>query len=70
MDKFFTQTHCDRCHKPLNGIHTMSMFNTDIICMECKRAERKRSDYHNAVEADHAEIRKGNYNFGGIGYSE
>jgi hypothetical protein len=37
--------------------------------MDCKEEERKRSDYKSAVDADHAEIRKGNYNFKGIGYT-
>lgn len=68
MDTFFTQTHCDRCHQPLNGARTMSMYNNDCICMDCKDKERKRADYGKAVEADHAEIKKGNYNFKGIGY--
>jgi hypothetical protein len=36
--------------------------------MDCKEKESARSDYKDAVEADHAEIRKGNYNFKGIGY--
>lgn len=36
--------------------------------MDCIEKERKRSDYKDAVEADHEEIRKGNYNFKGIGY--
>lgn len=46
----------------------MSMFNEDCICMECAKKERQRADYNKAVEADHAEIRKGNFNFKGIGY--
>lgn len=36
--------------------------------MDCKDKERKRADYGKAVEADHAEIKKGNFNFKGIGY--
>lgn len=68
MDTFFTQTHCDRCHRPLNGARTMSMFNKDCICMDCSAKEKERPDYSKAVEADHAEIKKGNYNFEGIGY--
>jgi formylmethanofuran dehydrogenase subunit E len=44
MDTFFTQTNCDRCGKPLTGGRTMSMFNTDTICLECADAERKRAD--------------------------
>ena len=44
------------------------MYNNDCICMDCKDKERKRADYGKAVEADHAEIKKGNFNFKGIGY--
>lgn len=62
--------NCDRCHKPTNGITTMSMFNEDIICMECKDKERKRDDYDKAVKADIDEIKKGNYNFKGIGLND
>jgi len=57
---------CARCHQETN-CHTMSMFNRDEICMDCKRAERLRPDYQRAVEADEAAIRDGNYNFPGIG---
>lgn len=57
---------CDRCGCETNT-HTMSMFNTELICMKCKKIERQHSDYEKAVKADITEIRKGNYNFGGIG---
>lgn len=70
MDKFFTQTNCDRCGGSLDGGRIMSMFNTDCICMDCKEKEQQRADYRKAVEADHVEIRKGNYNFEGVGYAE
>ena len=66
MDSFFAKKYCDRCGKPLTT-RTMSMYNTDVICMECKAEERKRGDYDKAVEADHEAIRSGNYNFQGIG---
>lgn len=69
-DTFFEKTICDRCGKPLNGMRIMSMFNEDCICMECKEAERKKPEYTAAVEADHEQIRNGNYNFKGIGYPE
>jgi hypothetical protein len=62
--------NCDRCHQPTNGVTTMSMYNEDVICMGCKDAEKKRSDYKQAVDADVAEIEKGNYNYEGIGYEE
>lgn len=68
MDKFFTQTHCDRCGGSLENGRTMSMYNEDCICMSCKEKEKQRTDYNKAVESDHAEIRNGNYNFKGIGY--
>ncbi len=67
MDKFFSQKHCDRCGNSLEKGRTMSMYNTDCICMDCKNEERKREDYEKAIEAEHAEIKKGNYNFKGIG---
>jgi len=67
-DTFFEKQNCDRCGKLLNGIRIMSMYNEDCLCMECCKVEKQRSDYKVAVEADHAEIRKGNYNFKGIGY--
>ena len=56
---------CDRCRKETN-VHIMSMFNTDEICMECKDAERKRPDYKDAVAADEAAIRRGDFNYPGI----
>ena len=67
MDKFFTQTTCDRCHKSLAGGRVMSMFNEDCICMSCKEKEMARPDYKQAVEADITAIKNGNYNFIGIG---
>lgn len=68
MDTFFTQKYCDRCHGDLSDGRTMSMFNEDCICMKCKRKERERSDYKKAVQADHEQIKQGNYNFKGIGF--
>ena len=70
MDRMFNVKICDRCKKPITGARIMSMYNNDVICMNCKDAEKKRPDYKEAVEADHAEIRKGNYNFKGIGFKE
>lgn len=68
MDRFFTQKHCDRCGGSLDSGRTMSMFNEQCICMECKDKEMQRTDYNKAVEADHEQIKQGNYNFEGIGY--
>lgn len=68
MDTFYTKKYCDRCGGSLDGGRIMSMYNQDCICMECKKKERQRSDYKKAQAADMAEVRKGNYNFAGIGY--
>jgi hypothetical protein len=68
MDRFFTQKHCDRCGGSLDGGRTMSMFNEACICLECSKKERQRQDYNKAVEAEHEQIKQGNYNFKGIGY--
>lgn len=70
MDDFFKKTRCDRCHGPLDGGRIMSMYNEQTICMDCCEKEQQRADYRKAVEADHAEIRKGNYNFKGIGLKD
>lgn len=66
MDKFFTTTNCERCDGSLDDGRIMSMFNEDVICMKCKDAEKKDPEYSKAVEADHVEIKKGNYNYKGI----
>ncbi|MEK3988444.1 gamma-glutamylcyclotransferase [Robertmurraya sp. FSL R5-0851] len=66
MDRFFSQTHCDRCGGNLKSGRIMSMYNTNCICMSCKDKESKRTDYGEAVKADHEEIKKGNYNYKGI----
>lgn len=45
----------------------MSFFNTDTICMECAEAERKRPDYGAAHAAEVAAVRRGDWNFKGVG---
>ena len=68
QDEFFMKKKCDRCGGSLDGGRTMSRFNTDCLCMRCAEAEKNHPDYDKAVEAEIAEIRKGNFNFKGIGY--
>lgn len=69
-DRFFTQKYCDRCGGSLEGGRIMSMFNTDCICMKCKAEERKMKDYKKAQDAEINEVKKGNYNFSGIGLTK
>ena len=65
MDKFFTQTTCDRCGGTLAKGRTMSMYSTECICMVCAEAERKRKDYARACEAERAAVAAGDRNFKG-----
>jgi hypothetical protein len=39
-----------------------------LLSMACKDVERQRPDYGQAVDADNEAIRKGNFNYAGIGY--
>jgi len=57
---------CNRCRKEVT-VTTMSYFNEDTICMECRDKERAHPDFKKAREAEHAEVSRGNYNFGGVG---
>jgi hypothetical protein len=43
------------------------MFNREDICLDCKEKETKHPLYEKAREADEAQMRKGNFNFEGIG---
>ncbi len=57
---------CHRCKKETN-MHIMSMYNTQLICMPCKDKEEKHDDYAEARDAEHEQVKAGNYNFKGIG---
>ena len=65
-DPFFTKKICDRCGKPLSSGRIMSMFNEDVLCMDCYEAEKKDPDYKKAVEAEMNACRAGDFNFKGI----
>lgn len=60
---------CHRCGKKVSS-HTMSKFNTDLICLTCSNKEKHHPDYDRAVETELAAIRQGNYNFPGIGWTK
>lgn len=57
---------CQRCSKETN-IAIMSRFNTQIICMSCEEAEKRQPDYEKARKAEEDAVRRGDYNFPGIG---
>jgi hypothetical protein len=58
--------NCDRCGKE-TSVHIVSMFNTEDICMDCKAAEELARTTKDAVATDNAAIRRGDFNFPGIG---
>ena len=58
---------CQRCGTETNS-HTMSMFNMQDICLTCKEEERKHPKYDEARQRELEEIKRGNYNFEGIGW--
>ena len=60
---------CGRCGKE-SRVSIMSMFNSVEICMDCKEKEQQHPKYPDAVAADMEAIRRGNYNFRGIGAPE
>lgn len=68
MDKFFSQKYCDRCGGDLSSGRTMSMFNTDCICMECKAKEQKLPEYKAATDAERKAVIAVDGNFKGVGY--
>lgn len=61
-----TPKTCARCRKDLNGGYIMSMMNTDIICLDCEKAEKEHPDYEKARAAEAAAVRSGNYNYQGL----
>jgi hypothetical protein len=57
---------CQRCYRATD-IHTMSMFDVSLICMDCAKTERNHPQYSQAAEAERSEVKSGNRNFKGIG---
>lgn len=60
---------CERCGTETNTT-ICSMFNTQEICMECKKKERQHPMYEAAREAERQAVLRGDYNFPGIGKPE
>lgn len=58
---------CQRCGNETKA-HTVSMFNTQTICLECKAIERTHPRYEEACKAELEAVRNGDYNFPGIGW--
>ncbi len=56
---------CDRCGGSTDNTTTMSMFNTDVICMKCKEDEKKDPEYKAASKAESEAYKKGIRDFKG-----
>jgi hypothetical protein len=56
---------CDRCGGTTNNMTTQSMFNEDVICMNCKEEEKKDPEYAAACEAEREALAKGDRNYKG-----
>ena len=59
--------NCARCRKKTTTT-IMSRFNEDVICFPCEAKEREHPDYKYAYDAELAEVKKGNWNFPGVGW--
>jgi hypothetical protein len=63
-------TDCDRCGADLSQTgSTMSTFNTETICVACKRDEKDAPGYRNADCAERDAVMGGFRNFPGVGLS-
>ena len=57
---------CPRCNQE-SIASTMSIFNTEIVCLECKGKEENHPKHDEARAAELAAVRAGDLNFPGIG---
>ncbi len=57
--------NCDRCGESTNNSTTMSIFNTDVICMKCKENEKNDPEYEAAKKAEEDALLSGNTNYQG-----
>ncbi len=58
--------NCDRCSKKTIS-WTMSRFNTEDICPLCEAHEVAHPQYEEARRVELEHVKRGNYNFPGIG---
>jgi len=57
---------CPRCGGDLH-CHSVSYFNTEDICCDCKTEERQLPGFAAAQAAEEAAVAGGNLNFPGVG---
>jgi len=57
---------CERCRQPAQ-VFTGSIFNQQLVCVPCVLKERAHPRFLEAAEAEAAAVRRGEFNFPGIG---
>jgi len=57
---------CPRCGNEITA-SIVSRFSIEDICLPCSDRERAHPRYAEAVAKEEEEIRRGNFNFAGIG---
>lgn len=57
---------CDRCYKE-TIVTTMSFFDASMCCPDCIKVEKTHPQYEEAHRREVEEVKRGNYNFPGIG---
>ena len=61
------QRMCERCFEEISPSMSMSIFNTQMCCSNCLDLERHHPLFKMAQERELEAIKKGDYNFQGIG---
>lgn len=59
---------CTRCGKESVG-YSMSWFNVEEVCLDCKDDEYSAPNYEKARDAEAASLKRGERSFSGIGLS-
>lgn len=60
--------NCMRCNADLHRVpSTVSRFSTEEICLTCDQEERLAPNYAEAHRVEAEAVRRGDYNFPGIG---
>lgn len=57
---------CQRC-RVKSYSYIMSMYSVTLICSLCSDKERERPDYDEAAKTESNEVKKGNFNYEGVG---
>lgn len=63
----FGSDTCDRCGVTPIGIHSMSRFNTDWLCVPCLALEKEHPEYARAAAVELEAVQSGDLNYPGIG---